>query len=206
MWSLLVYKRSLTSCSCLVLKLRERSTRLKVLCRKQKPTPMSGLGNTKQNWRKSVPSFRRGSLNWRQVHLLQLVPVHSFEQTPQIALQKATSRAAEADERSQRACEQIEQYEKELAEVHTELDAKKSELETVRLRPMDTENGWAMSKSKAEAETSTLHAPTAKSPNNMEEDQITRRLMERMQAMEAEIASLRGSEKSFDMMECRNEG
>jgi hypothetical protein len=72
----------------------------------------------------------------------------------------------------------------------------------IRLRLTDAENGWA--KSKAEAET--LYTPTAKSPNNMEEGQITRMLMERMQAMEAEIASLRRSEKSFEMMECRNEG
>ena len=133
------------------------------------------------------------------------MPVHSFEQAPQIALQKATFRAAEADERSQRACEQIEQYEKELAEVRTELDTKNSELEAVRLRLRDAENGWT--KSKAEPET--LSAPTAKNPNNMEdnmeEGQITRRLMERMQAMEAEIASLRWSEKGFEMMECRNE-
>jgi chromosome segregation ATPase len=75
--------------------------------------------------------------------------VHSFEQV-EIALQKATSRAAEADEQSQRACEQIEQYEKELAEVRTELEVKKSELEAVRLRLTDAENGWT--KSKAEVE------------------------------------------------------
>jgi len=86
--------------------------------------------------------------------------------------------------------------------VRTELEVKMSELEAVRLRLTDAENGCA--DSKAEAETS--HTPTAKSPNNMEEGQITRRLMERMQAMEAEMALLRSSEKSFDMMECSNEG
>jgi hypothetical protein len=121
----------------------------------------------------------------------------------QSALQKATSRAVEADERSRRAYEQVEQCGKELAAVRTELEVKKSELEDVRLRLPDSENGWT--KSKAEAETF-LHATTAKSPDNIEESQITRRLMERMQAMEAEIASLRWNEKSFEMMECRNEG
>ena len=114
----------------------------------------------------------------------------------QSALQRAN---ADADERSQRACEQ---YEKELAGVRTELEVKKSELEAVRLRLTDAENGCSNSKAVAE----TLHTPTAKSSNNMEEGQITRRLMERMQAMEAEMALLRSSEKSFDMMECSNEG
>jgi hypothetical protein len=44
----------------------------------------------------------------------------------QSALQKAISRAAVADERSQRACEQNRQYETELAEVRAELKAGKS--------------------------------------------------------------------------------
>ena len=44
----------------------------------------------------------------------------------QSALQKAT---ADADERSQRACKQIGQYETELVEVRAELQARKSELE-----------------------------------------------------------------------------
>jgi hypothetical protein len=119
-----------------------------------------------RNGRKSVPSLR--GLNWRQVHfyysMCQCTP---FEQA-QIALQKATPRGgdSEPDERSQRACEQTEQYEKELAEL-------------VLLRLTDAENGWA--KSKAEAET--LHAPTAKSPDNMEEGQVTRMLSRLMEAM-----------------------
>jgi chromosome segregation ATPase len=136
----------------------------------------------------------------------ELAEVRVEFQARKSELEKATFRAAEADERSQRASEQIEQYVKELAEVRTELDTKKSELEAVRLRLRDTENGWTKSKVQPE----TLNAPTAKSPNNMEdnmeEGQITCRLMERMQAMEAEIASLRWSEKSFERMECRNEG
>ena len=41
---------------------------------------------------------------------------------------------------------------------------------------------------------------------NMDGGQIMLRLMERMKSMEAEMASLKSSEKSFEMMECRNEG
>jgi len=72
------------------------------------------------------------------------------------ALQKATSRTAYTDanadknERSQHACEQVVKYETELAGVRAELEAKKSELEAVRSRFMDAENGWA--KRRAEAE------------------------------------------------------
>jgi chromosome segregation ATPase len=111
---------------------------------------------------------------------------------------------ADADERCQRAREQIEQYEKELSDVRTELEVKKSELEAVRLRVGDSDAVNCWTKSKAGA-----HTPTTKNSDNMEEeDQFTRRLMERIQAMEAEIASLRwgDSEKGFEMMECSNEG
>jgi hypothetical protein len=40
----------------------------------------------------------------------------------------------------------------------------------------------------------------------MDEERITLRLMEHMKSMEAEMASLRLSEKSFEMMGCQNEG
>ena len=110
----------------------------------------------------------------------------------QIAFQKATFRAAEASERSQR----------ELAEVHAKLQARESELAAVHLRLADTENGCA--KSKAEAETYRNQNVTGLVNTN--EDRVVHRLIERVQAMEAEMASLRSNEKSFEMMECRNEG
>ena len=122
----------------------------------------------------------------------------------QSALQKATSRAAEANERSQR----------ELAEVHAKLEARESELAAMRLRFADAEDGWA--KSKAEADT--LRARTEAAADtlrggsqagarlvNMDVDRVTSRLMERVRAVEAEMASLRGNEKSIEEMECRNE-
>ncbi|KAF8482629.1 hypothetical protein DFH94DRAFT_373498 [Russula ochroleuca] len=104
------------------------------------------------------------------------------------ALQTATSRAAVADERSRRASEQIRQYE--------------TELEAVRLRLTDAEIGWA--KSKAEADT--LRALTSAGLVSADEDRMTRGLLERIRAMEDEMASQRWSEKSFEAMETRNEG
>jgi len=66
--------------------------------------------------------------------------------------------------------------ERELANVLAKLEAKESELEVVRLRLTDAEKGWT--KSKAEADT--LRAQTATGSLDRDEDQVTRRLMERM--------------------------
>ena len=111
---------------------------------------------------------------------------HAFEQA-QNALQKASC-AAEANEQSQR----------ELTEMRAELEATKSEFAAFRL---DTESGC--SKCKADAETNCT--PIATGLVNTDEDRVMHRLMERMRAMEGEMASLRGNKKSFEMMECRNE-
>ena len=118
----------------------------------------------------------------------------------QSALQKATSRAARADERSQPACE----HETELAELRAELEGKKSELEAVRLRLTDAENRCAKSNADADA----LRAGTQATAGlvNMDVDRVMRKLLERVRAVEAEMASLRGNEKIIESMECRNEG
>jgi hypothetical protein len=111
----------------------------------------------------------------------------------QSALQKATFRAAEANERHQR----------ELAEMHAKLEARDSELAGIRLRLADTENGCA-AKSKADVDTD--RNQTATGLVDTDDARVVHRLMERMRAMEAEIASQRWNDKSFEMMECRNEG
>jgi chromosome segregation ATPase len=98
--------------------------------------------------------------------------------------------------------QQVGQYEKELKNVRARLEAKESELEAVRLRLTDAEKG--LTKSKAEADT--LRAQNATGSMSRDEDQVTRRLMERMRAIEAEVASKRWNEKSIQEMECRNEG
>ena len=115
------------------------------------------------------------------------------------ALQKPTtntSRADDANERSQCACEQIGEYETKLAEVRAELEEKKSELETVRLQLTDANPGWVKSSSAKEGQNTA-------SPVNTDEDRDMRGIVERMRTMEAEIMSLRWS---FERMECRNEG
>ncbi|KAF8492373.1 hypothetical protein F5888DRAFT_1858822 [Russula emetica] len=114
---------------------------------------------------------------------------HALEQA-QSALQKASC-AAEASEQSQR----------ELTEMRAELEASKSELAAFRLRLVDTENGCTNSK----ADGDTYRTQTATGLVNTDEDRVMHRLMERVQAME-EMASRRWNDKSFEMMECRNEG
>jgi DNA repair exonuclease SbcCD ATPase subunit len=115
---------------------------------------------------------------------------HALEQA-QSALQKAP-RAAEANEQSQR----------ELTEIRAELEASKSDSAALRSRLADMENGCGESKAEADRN----RTQTVTGLVNTDEDRVVHRLMERMQNMEAEIASLRWNEKSFDMMECRNEG
>jgi hypothetical protein len=117
---------------------------------------------------------------------------HALEQA-QSALQKAScaAEAIQANEQSQR----------ELTEMRTELEASKSESAAFRLRLADTENNCANNKADAD----TYRTQTATGLVNTDEDPIVHRLMERMEAME-EMASRRWNEKSFEMMECRNEG
>jgi DNA repair exonuclease SbcCD ATPase subunit len=110
------------------------------------------------------------------------------------SLEQAQSALQKANERSQQ----------ELAEVHAKLEASESELMAVRLRLMDAEVGWA--KSKAEADTLRAGTQAAAGLVNMDVDRVMRRLMERVRSVEAEMASLRGNEKSIGEMECRNEG
>jgi hypothetical protein len=98
--------------------------------------------------------------------------------------------------------QQIGQYEKELANVRAKLEANESELEAVRLRLADAERGWT----KSQAEADTLRTQIAARSVDRDEDQVSRRLMERVRAIEAEMVSKRWNEKSIAEMECRNEG
>ena len=151
-----------------------------------------------------------------QAKLDELMPSHdqhvrALEQA-QSALRIATFRAADVDERNQRACEQ---YENELANARARLEAKESELEAVGLRLADAEK--ALTKSKAEADT--LRAQASTGYVNRDEDQVTHSLMERMRAIEAQMTSNRGNEKfiepesneerwnekSIESMDCSNE-
>ena len=131
----------------------------------------------------------------RELLLSREQHVRALEQA-QGALQKATARAAEVDEQSQHTREQIGSYETELAELRGELEAKVSELEAVRSRLTDAENAWAKSREEADA----FRALTTTSLGDLldthrglktDEDRTTRGHAERVQALEAEAASLR---------------
>ena len=97
---------------------------------------------------------------------------------------------------------QVGQYERELADVRAKLQEKESDLEAVRLRLTDAEKD--LTKSKAEADS--LRAQIATGSMNRDEVQATRRLTERLRALEDEVASKRWNEKRIEEMECRNEG
>ena len=100
----------------------------------------------------------------------------------------------------------LQQSQRELTEMRAELEARKSESAAFRLRLPDRENNYEKSK----AEAVTYRTQTAMGFVDTDESRavhrLMERLMERVQAVEAEIASLRRNEKSFEKMECRNEG
>ena len=108
-------------------------------------------------------------------------------------VQSATFRGAKANERSQR----------ELAEVRAKLEARESEFAAVRLRLADAEAGWAKSRADADA---LRAAQTAAGPVNADVGRAMHTLMDRMRAMEADLASKQWNEKYIESMECTNEG
>ena len=92
--------------------------------------------------------------------------------------------------------------EEELANVRAKLEAKESELEAPRLRLGLADTKKELTKSKIE----TLRcAQDATGSVNRDEDQVTRGLMERVRALEAQMVSKRWNEKSVEEMECSNE-
>ena len=122
--------------------------------------------------------------------------------TAKLAVKSALLEQAEANAAEAAKAAKLELRE-QLANMRAKLESKESELEAIRLRLTEAEKDWI--KSKAEADT--LRAQTAATGSwNRDEDQVTRRLMERMQAIEAEVASKRWNEKRIEDMECSNEG
>jgi hypothetical protein len=150
----------------------------------------------------SLVELKDAALVKMQAKLVELLlsrdqDLRALEQA-QSALQKATSRAADADERSRRACEWIGHLETELAKVRV---AGKSKPEAVSLQLADMDNGWT--KNNTDGDTSPPLTPA--SLDSMDEDPIIRGLVERIRALEAEVAALRWNEKSSDVMNV-NEG
>ena len=114
----------------------------------------------------------------------------------------AREQAQSAPQKASCPGEAKEQSQRELTEMRAELEASKSESAAFRLRLADMANGCVESKEEA----GTYRTQTVTGLVDTDENRVVHRLMERVQAMEAEVASLRWNEKSFEMMECRNEG
>ena len=108
------------------------------------------------------------------------------ERSDQLLMQAA--RVKQSDMELRYIQTKLDEREKELANMRVKLAAKESELEAIRLRLMNAENDLI------------------KRPGNREEDQVARRIMERLRAIEDEMALKRSNEKSIEDMECRNEG
>lgn len=112
------------------------------------------------------------------------------------ALQTQTSRSEEVDTAHQRARGQVSQLEVELAELRGELEARTSEVESLRIRLAEVENLWAKSREEADA----FRALTTGSLGELldshrdlrvDEDRHTRAHAEKVEAMEMETVSLR---------------
>ena len=112
------------------------------------------------------------------------------------ALQAQTSRSEEVDAAHQRARGQVSQLEVELAELRGELEARTSEVESLRTRLAEVENSWAKSREEADA----FRALTTGSLGELldshrdlraDEDRHARAHAEKVEAMEMEAESLR---------------
>ena len=99
-------------------------------------------------------------------------------------------------------------HEEELANVRAKLEANESELEALRLRHADTEKGLTKSNQRHHvAPRISIHGTCSSATGsvNRDEDQVTRRLLERVRALEAQMVSKRWNEKGIEDMECSNE-
>ncbi|KAI0830545.1 hypothetical protein BC628DRAFT_1336597 [Trametes gibbosa] len=121
--------------------------------------------------------------------------VRALEQT-RAALAAVSARAEEVDAQYGRARDQITQLEADVAELRGELEARTTEVENARLRLLDVENSWAKSREEADA----FRAVTTGSLGKLldshhelraDEDRLTRGHQEKLDALQAEIASLR---------------
>lgn len=112
------------------------------------------------------------------------------------ALQAASSRADEVEAQHQRAREQIVALETDVADLRAEVESRTAEADSARARLTDVENSWAKSREEADA----FRALTTGSLGELldshrdlktDEDRLARGHAEKVQALEAETASLR---------------
>ncbi|KAI0654188.1 hypothetical protein C8Q70DRAFT_1142246 [Cubamyces menziesii] len=171
--------------------LRERNAVLETLLREQ---------SEKLQVQTSIADQREADYVKAQAQLDELL--HSHEQHVQaldqmrIALDAATARADDVDAKYSRARDQIAQLEADIAELRGDLEARTAEIENARVRLADVENSWAQSREEADA----FRAATTGNLGKLldyhqelraEEDRLTRGHQEKLNALQAEIASLR---------------
>jgi chromosome segregation ATPase len=121
--------------------------------------------------------------------------VRALEQA-RIAMEAASRRAEETDGSYQRSREQVSQLEGDVAELRGELEARTTEVESLRTRLVELENSWAKSREEADA----LRALTTTGLGELldthrdlkaDEDRLTTGHADRLHAMETEAESLR---------------
>ena len=113
-----------------------------------------------------------------------------------VALQSASTRAEEVDAKYKESRDRSVQLESDLAEMKGELEAKTSEVETLRARLDDVENSWAQSREEADA----FRALTTGSLGELldshrdlktDEERVVRGHLEKVAAMEMEVSHIR---------------
>lgn len=131
----------------------------------------------------------------QELTLLRDQHIRALDQA-RIALLAQTSRSEEVDAAHQRARSQVSQLEVEFAELRGELEARTSEVESLRVRLAEVENSWAKSREEADA----FRALTTGSLGELldshrdlraDEDRYARAHAEKVEAMEVESVSLR---------------
>ena len=132
--------------------------------------------------------------------------IRALEQA-QTAVDASAARANELDMQYKRACETISGLQTDLAELRieldtrtTELDARTTELEAVRTRLADAENSWAKSREEADAFRALTTGNLGKLLDShrdlqSDEDRLVRVHMEKVTALDNELASLRAMYK-----------
>ncbi|OCH94736.1 hypothetical protein OBBRIDRAFT_747046 [Obba rivulosa] len=121
--------------------------------------------------------------------------IRALEQA-RMAVETASARSEEVDAQYQRAREQINQLEADLAELRGELEARTTEVESARIRIADLENSWAKSREEADA----FRALTTGSLGDLldshrelkgDEDRFAHGHAEKIVALQREASSLR---------------
>ncbi|KAI0361372.1 hypothetical protein OH77DRAFT_1417617 [Trametes cingulata] len=171
--------------------LRERNAVLETLLREQSEKLLEQTSLAEQR----EADYIKAQTQLDELLLSQEQHVRALDQT-RAALDAASARADEVDAQYSRARNQIAQLEADVAELRGELEARTTEVENARIRLADVENSWAKSREEADK----FRAVTTGSLGKLldshhelrtDEDRLTRGHQEKLNALQAEIASLR---------------